>query len=123
MFEMCMGKIKLCAKLISDNDDLVVNTLGIKLDNKVIYRENDIQVTLLIENNKIIMKRMSSEYTIELIFDKNNNTLSTYSFIGGNKHFNLNTNTREMIINDTKIEIKYILEGNKYYYILEMEEV
>ena len=118
-----MGKIKLKAKLISNDDNLNIDIQGIKIDNKIIYKENDIHVTLLIENNKITMKRATPEYIIELYFDKNESTLSKYYFIGGNKIFNLNTNTKEININNNIIEIKYVLEDNEFLYTLEMEDL
>ena len=123
MFEMRMGKTKIRAKLISNDDNLDINTTGIKTNNKIIYKEGNVQVTLLIFDNKIEMKRETKEYIIELLFDKSKNTESTYMFIGGNKKFYLNTKTNKIVINENKIEIDYELEDNKFSYVVEMEDL
>ena len=68
MFGMCMGKINLKAKLISEEENLNIEVSGIKTKNKIIYKENDITVTILIFDNKIEMKRSCNEYKINFIF-------------------------------------------------------
>ena len=118
-----MAKIKLKANLISEDDNLSISVNAIRLDNKIIYKENDIQVTLLINNNKIEMMRLALDYQINLIFEKNKNTTSTYKFIGGDKFFKLNTKTEKLKISDNKVEIKYELEDNKFSYTVEMEDL
>ena len=118
-----MGKTKIRAKLISDDENLDINTTGIKTYNKIVYKENNVQVTLLIFDNKIEMKRETKEYIVELSFDKTKDTESIYMFIGGNKRFYLNTKTNKLIINKNKIEIDYELEDNKFSYVLEMEDL
>ena len=67
---MCMGKINLKASLISSEENLNIETTGIKTDNKIIYKENNITVTILIFNNKIEMNRTCNEYKINLVFEK-----------------------------------------------------
>ena len=52
-----MGKINLKAKLISDEENLEIETSGIKTSNKIVYKENNITVTILIYDNKIEMNR------------------------------------------------------------------
>ena len=116
-----MGKINIKAHLVSDEENLIIETSGIKSKNKIIYKENDISVTILMFENKIEMERISKDYKINLIFDKNKKTVSTYQIFGGSKTFNLETKTKKLIINDKKIELNYELEGNKFKYTLEME--
>lgn len=118
-----MGKIKIKAKLKSIDENLDVNSFAIKNDNKIVYKENEIQVTILILNNRIEMKRVSPEYIIDLIFDEKKDTISTYTFIGGSKCFELNTKTKKLIILDKSISIDYELEGNWFKYTMEMEDV
>lgn len=118
-----MGKIYLTAKLISEEENLNIKISGIKTKNKIIYKENNITVTILIFNNKIEMNRTCNEYKINLIFEKNKKTISTYQVFGVSKVFDLETNTNKLIIKDNSIELNYELEGNKFSYILEMEEL
>ena len=118
-----MGKINLRAKLISDEENLNIEVSGIKTNNKIVYKENDITVTILIFDNKIEMNRICNDYKINLNFEKNKKTISTYQVFGGTKTFNLETNTKKLNITKDKIEIVYILEGNSFKYTLEMEDL
>ena len=52
-----MGKIYLKAKLISDDENLNIEVSGIRTNNKIIYKENNITVTILLFDNKIEVAR------------------------------------------------------------------
>ena len=118
-----MGKINLKAKLISEEENLTVEVSGIKTGNKIVYKENDITVTILIFDNKIEMNRTCNEYKINFVFEKNKKTESKYNVFGMPKEFLLETNTKKLIIEKNKIELKYNLEGNDFEYLLEMEDL
>ena len=118
-----MGKINLRFKLISDDDNLDIKTTGIKTENKIVYKENNITVTLLIFDNKIEMTRSCNEYKINLVFEKNKKTISTYQVFGASKIFDLETKTKKFIISKNNIIINYELEGNNFSYSLEMEDL
>lgn len=118
-----MGKINLKAHLISDEENLNIEVSGIRNKNKIIYKENNITVTILIMNNKIELNRVCNEYKIKLIFDKFKDTISTYSLFGALKIFELETVTKKLLISDKKIEIDYVLEGNNFSYKLEVEDL
>ena len=123
MFWMCMGKINLKANLVSPDEILNIDTSGIKTSNKVVYKENNITVTILIQNNRIEMNRTCNEYKINLVFEKNKKTISTYQVFGMPKTFDLGTKTKKLIIKEEKIELEYELEGNNFKYSLEMEDL
>lgn len=116
-----MGKINLKANLISDEENLNIEVSGIKNNNKIIYKENNITVTILILNNKIEMNRSCNEYKVNLVFQKNKKTMSNYQVFGIPKTFDLETKTNKLIIEDNKIEINYNLEGNDFKYSLVWE--
>lgn len=118
-----MAKVNLKINLISEEQTLDFKTTGIRNDNKIVYKENDITVTILVLDNKIEMERVCSDYKINLVFDANNKTISTYQIFGGNKIFDLETITQELKISKNKIELSYILEGNSVKYKLEMEDL
>ena len=118
-----MGKINLKATLISNDENLSIETSGIKTNNKIVYKENNITVTILIFNNKIDMNRTCNEYKINLLFEKGKNTISTYNVFGMPKEFLLETKTKKLEITDTYIKIKYNLEGNDFSYHLELEDI
>lgn len=123
MFGMCMGKISLKAKLISDEENIIIETFGIRTRRKIVYKENDITVTILIFDNKIEMNRLCNDYKVNLVFEKNKKTISNYEFFGGNKIFELETYTKKLNIDNNKIEINYVLEENNFKYTLEMEDL
>jgi len=116
-----MGKINLKAKLISDEENLNIEVSGIKTNNKIVYKENNITVTILIFDNKIEMNRTCNEYKINFVFEKDKETISTYQVFGMEKIFDLNTNTKKLIIKDNEIVLNYDLEGNDFKYSLVWE--
>ena len=120
MFWMCMGKINLRAILKSDEENLNIETSGIKTNNKIIYKENNITVTILIYDNKIKMNRVCNEYKINFIFEKNKKTTSTYTLFEIEKIFDLETKCNKLKINENEIEIEYELEGSKFSYLLKI---
>ena len=123
MFGMCMGKINLKANLVSPDEILNIDISGIKTSNKIVYKENNITVTILIQNNRIEMNRTCNEYKINLVFENNKKTISTYQVFGMPKTFDLETKTKKLIIKDNIIELEYELEGNNFKYSLEMEDL
>ena len=123
MFGMCMGKINLKANLVSPDEILNIDTSGIKTSNKIVYKENNITVTILIQNNRIEMNRTCNEYKINLVFENNKKTISTYQVFGMPKTFDLETKTKKLIIKENLIELEYELEGNNFKYSIEWEDL
>ena len=113
-----MGKINIQAKLRSNYENLSISTTAIKTKNKIVYKENNILVTILIFSNKIHMKRSCAAYEIDLKFELKKNTISKYKLFGGSKVFNLETYTKKLLIKGDIIKINYILEENEFNYVL-----
>jgi len=118
-----MGKINLSASLVSPDENLNIKISGIKTDNKIVYKENNITVTILIFNNKIEMNRTCNEYKINMIFEKGKKTISKYNVFGMPKEFLLETKTSKLKITDTLINLDYNLEGNDFSYSLEVNDI
>ena len=118
MFGMCMEKINLRAKLVSNDNNIDIDISGVKTKNKIIYKEGNINVTILIFDNKIEMYRTSDKYKINLVFDTLNDTISTYNVFDISRIIYLKTNTKKLSISDNEIIIEYNLEGNDFYYCL-----
>lgn len=112
-------KINLEAHLSSDNGNLNIKTTGIKTDNKIIYKENEKKVTIKLFKSKIEMNRVCTDYEINLVFEKNKKTMSTYKLLELNKEILLETKTSECMIEENKITINYELEGNKFNFYIE----
>ena len=111
--------MKLHIKLIGDEDiDIIVD--GKKKNNVYKYIENNINVSVKYNNKKLYIDRKCNDYTINLVFENKKDTNSTYTVYGGSKIFTLNTHTNKLNVSDDKIELEYILEGNKFKYLLEV---
>jgi len=118
-----MGKINLKANLVSPDEILNIDVSGIKTSNKIVYKENNITVTILIQNNRIEMNRTCNEYKINLVFDEYKKTISNYQVFGMPKTFDLETKTKKLIIKENLIELEYELEGNNFKYSIEWEDL
>lgn len=118
-----MGKINLKANLVSPDEILNIDISGIKTSNKIVYKENNITVTILIQNNRIEMNRTCNEYKINLVFENNKKTISNYQVFGMPKTFDLETKTKKLIIKENLIELEYELEGNNFKYSIEWEDL
>ena len=117
-----MAKINLKIKLDSVDENIDLSTTEIKQKNKIIYKENNITVTILILNNRIEMNRTCNEYRINFIFEKGKKTISKYNVFGMPKEFLLETKTKRLDIGKDEIILDYNLEGNNFKYKLKMEE-
>ena len=115
-----MEEINLVAILKSSEDNLNIKTKGLRNDKKIMYKENDVSVTLYLFNNKIKMSRTCKDYKIDLVFENNKDTISKYNVFDSPKVFELNTKTKKLNISDNKIDIKYELEGNDFHYLLKI---
>lgn len=118
-----MGKIKFKAKVDSNDEKYIAYGTGIYNNDRIVYKEKDINVTILIRDNQIEMIRKCNDYLIHLFFQKDLITQSEYQLFGGKKVFYLETKTELLEFDDKKIQIDYILEDNKFSYMLEMEKV
>lgn len=120
---MCMKEVNLKVKLVSSEDNVDTIIKGNIIKNQITYKENDINVVIIINKDSIVMERKSKDYHIFLNFDKSKPTISTYQVFGGLKTFDLETITKKFNITTKRIEIDYILEGNTFSYTLEMEDL
>lgn len=106
-----MSKINGCINLQKDGEIIYSNfpIKGIKTNDKIVYKENDINVTILLDNNKIEMKRRTSDYIIELMFLDGKATSGNYHLIEYKNSINLNIETLSSSNQDNKIILDYNL--------------
>lgn len=106
-----MSRFKGCINLIRDNekvyDDFFIK--GIKNNDKIIYKENDINVTIFIKDNKIEMKRENNEYIISMNFDDSNDAVGSYFLKEYQKSMNLKIITKTLHYDNNCIELEYLL--------------
>lgn len=120
-----MAKVK-CTVNLKENDKVIFDNepfLGVKLENKISYKENEIMVTILMIDNKIIMKRVARDYEINLQFVENRNTTGKYFINNGNLWLPLDTFTDTILVDDSNIRIEYKLnlEDEPTKFLLEIK--
>lgn len=106
-----MSKINGCINLQKDGEIIYSNfpIKGIKTNDKIVYKENDINVTIFLDNNTIEMKRRTGDYIIELIFLDGKVTNGNYHLIEYKNSIDLNIETLSSVNQDNKIILDYNL--------------
>ena len=106
-----MSKINGCINLQKDGEIIYSNfpIKGIKTNDKIVYKENDINVTIFLDNNTIEMKRRTGDYIIELVFLDGKATSGNYHLIEYKNSINLNIETLSSSNQDNKIILDYNL--------------
>lgn len=117
-------KIKCKVSLKNENEIVIDNEVfnGLKNDNKIVYYEKDIKVSILLED-KIILKRSNEEYEIKLIFDEQNETEGKYLLKKDNLFLPLYTITDKIIVGNNLLLVNYCLNDEHYEFKLEFEVI
>lgn len=115
-----MSKIRIKATI--NNEKFLFK--GIKKQNKLIYKDNDILVTIDIAN-VVTLRRENFDFKLNLIFDKNKNTNGIYLLKSANSYLDLLIETKKLIVLEDFIEIIYNINNNKenIEFKLEFEEI
>ena len=88
-----MPKIEIKATI----DNKIFLCKGIKNQNKIIYKDNDISVMIDI-SNIVILTRESLDFKLKLIFDQNENTKGVYLLKSSNNYLELQIKTEKLVI-------------------------
>ena len=115
-----MGKIRLREIFKSDDEDIDIDIIGIINKNKIVYKENDIKVTIVVLSNKIFMNRKHSNYEIDFVFENKVTTEATYILKEYNKEFKFDIKTTKLEIKEDLIDIVYRIEDNIFSFILKI---
>ena len=62
----CVINLKEDGKIVVDKKEV----MGIKSSNKITFKDDAVIVTIIIDNNKIMMKRVNKEYELNLEFEE-----------------------------------------------------
>ena len=115
-----MGKIRLKEIFKSDDDNIDIDIMGIINKNKIIYKENDIKVTIVVLSNKILMNREHSNYEIDFVFEEGVTTKATYKLKEYNKEFTIDIKTTKLVIKEDLIDINYRLGNSIFSFTLKI---
>lgn len=92
------------------NDEVIEKKfMGIIIDNKITYKEDLISVTILLNNDKIKMRRDTEEYCINFEFLNNKKTTCVYNVKKQNMIIYLKVKTNSLVIKDNLIIVDYDL--------------
>ena len=110
-----MSKIKIKYNLKNSNQNLNNNCLGLLNNNKIIYSDNGITT---IDINKLIITRKNDDYEINL------HILEEKGYIDIKEgRFELELKIITKTLKNSKINIEYFLNNEKYIYELEYEVI
>lgn len=112
-----MSKIKgeIILKNKEEKEKNIINFKGIYTNNHISYKENDILVTIDIMNNKIVMKRVASDYEAILSLILNKTTKNKYN-IKNVGCVILNIKTLKLNIDNNCIDIEYlVIDSNETF--------
>lgn len=124
-----MSKVKIKSTLqnLTSNEVYSTDTIGIKIDDKIKFKDNEINVIICVNEESIMIERKCKEYHLTLHLSQNNMTKGTYN-IYNLGIIDLDITTNKLIINENKIETNYILDfGNnekiEFKFLIELEEL
>ncbi len=122
-----MAKVNIKLKNKTDNQILESKFIGIKTDNKIKYKDNNITSVIEINNNELNLERKCDDYTISLHLSLDKITKGYYN-INNIGLVNLNIETNKLLIKSNEIETEYTLifdnnEKQVIEFILELEEI
>lgn len=106
---MHMPKIRIHSAVISPEETITKEAIGILQDNKIIYKEDNVDVTILIFDNKIRLSRVSEQYELNMEFIKDEEVPGNY-IIEKNINIDLKTKTNILKIDKSNIIIEYELK-------------
>lgn len=111
-----MPKVKIKTKIINQSNIIKTNVVGIKNANKISYIDNKTNVIIIINGDKVIMKRINEEMEIEFSFVNNMKTTCKIILKGIKNKISLELRTKELDIKDNKLIITYDLYYDSSYF-------
>ena len=124
-----MSKIKIKVSLHNSlaKELYKVDTIGIKVDNKIKYQDNEINVVICVNEEDIVIERKCKDYGLILHLSQNNMTKGTYEIYSLGT-IDLNITTNKFVISENKMEMNYILdfgnnEKNQFEFLVDLEEL
>ena len=108
-----MSKIIVNHEVISSEDKSLLNEIkALKKDDEITYFDNDVQVSLKVLNNRILLTRENDEFKINLEFEENKNLVTDYVIKDLGLKVKLETKTKKVVIKDESIYVSYDLFMN-----------
>lgn len=105
-----MGKINIITKLENVNEKKFFSTdcMGLKIDNKIKFFDNNIGITITINDNEIVIDRRCDEYEIVIVASLLETKKGIYK-IKGLGNLDLEVKTKKLEINENGFEVNYLM--------------
>ena len=105
-----MGKINIITKLENVNEKKFFSSdcMGLKIDNKIKFFDNNIGITITINNNEIEIDRRCDEYEIVIVASLLETKKGIYK-IKGLGNLDLDVKTKKLEINENGFEVNYLM--------------
>ena len=105
-----MCKINIITKLENVNEKKFFSTdcMGLKIDNKIKFFDNNIGITITINDNEIEIDRRCDEYEIVIVASLLETKKGIYK-IKGLGNLDLDVKTKKLEINENGFEVNYLM--------------
>ena len=105
-----MGKINIITKLENVNEKKFFSTdcMGLKIDNKIKFFDNNIGITITMNDNEIEIDRRCDEYEIVIVASLLETKKGIYK-IKGLGNLDLDVKTKKLEINENGFEVNYLM--------------
>lgn len=104
-----MSKVVVKTSLVGNDSNHQVTSTGILTNQKMIYRESDLQVTIEWTNERVILKRNTKEYELEFCFELEKSTTGYHKMKTLPLCIDMKITTKELNIKDHSLTIVYEL--------------
>lgn len=105
-----MGKINIITKLENVNEKKFFSSdcMGLKIDNKIKFFDNNIGITITMNDNEIVIDRRCDEYEIVIVASLLETKKGIYK-IKGLGNLDLDVKTKKLEINENGFEVNYLM--------------
>ncbi len=120
-----MAKVSCLINLKEDDKTVIDNkrVVGIKIDNKITFKDDNITVTIIVDNNKIIMKRISKDYELNFEFQERINTTGKYFLNNDNLWLPIEVFTDKILVSEKSIEVDYYIDKINFDFKISFEVI
>lgn len=110
-----MNKIRIKAIITNSENETTNIETSANFDEKnktIFYNEEDLEVTLKIEKDKLIINRKNEDYNINFEFKENETVVCLHRVISLGMDLNINVKTLKLEINEKYIYVHYKLNNS-----------
>lgn len=123
---MSVPKIRVTSELLGNDVPHKIETDGLLHNNKIIYYENDVKVTIILEENVVTLLRESNEYQLTFPFEENKKTVGMHKIKTFPMEIEAIIETRLLERDDHQLKLEYHLvlgteDCGNFTFLLEYE--